>query len=154
MAFSAYIWSCRNQSYSHIRMAQHSYLTCEEPILSSWQNGSALTYDHGRNQSSHHVRMAHGLITSLWREPWSREHQASPWSTQTSLWLMALSTHQLLFVRRNMLELHCSSLHHIPDIVIFDLDMLRLVMEQWVLWKLHTALVVAIYTSNIQLKIK
>ena len=34
-----------------------------------------------------------------------------------------------LLVRRNILELHYSSLHHIPDIVIFDLDMLRLVME-------------------------
>ena len=32
---------------------------------------------------------------------------------------MASSTHQL-FVH---LELHCSSLHHIPDIVIFDLQL-------------------------------
>ena len=31
------------------------------------------------------------------------------------------------------LELHCSSLHHNPDIVIFDLDMLRLVMKNPVL---------------------
>ena len=38
-----------------------------------------------------------------------------------------------LFLRRNILELHCSSLHHISDIVILDLDMLRLVMEYWVL---------------------
>ena len=28
-----------------------------------------------------------------------------------------------LLVLRNILELHCSSLHHIPDIVIFDPDM-------------------------------
>ena len=34
-----------------------------------------------------------------------------------------------LIIRHNILELHCSSLHHIPDIVIFDLDMLQLVME-------------------------
>ena len=34
-----------------------------------------------------------------------------------------------LFVCRNILELHCSPLHHILDIVILDLDMLRLVME-------------------------
>ena len=34
-----------------------------------------------------------------------------------------------LIVRRNILELHCSPLHHIPFIVILDLDMLRLVME-------------------------
>ena len=30
-----------------------------------------------------------------------------------------------LIIRRNILELHCSPLHHIPDIVILDL----LVME-------------------------
>ena len=34
-----------------------------------------------------------------------------------------------MFIRHNILEIHCSSLHHIPYIVIFDLDMLRLVME-------------------------
>ena len=38
-----------------------------------------------------------------------------------------------LIVRRNILELHCSPLHHIRDIVILDLDMLGLVMEQWIL---------------------
>ena len=66
-----------------------------------------------------------------------------------------LSQHiNYLFVRCNILELHCSSLHHIPDIVIFDIDMLRIVMEHQVLRKLHTTLVVAIYTSNIQLEIK
>ena len=38
-----------------------------------------------------------------------------------------LSQHiSYLFIHRNTLELHCSSLHHIPDIVIFDLDMLLL----------------------------
>ena len=36
-----------------------------------------------------------------------------------------LSQHiSYLFVRRTILELRCSSLHHIPDIVILDLDML------------------------------
>ena len=34
-----------------------------------------------------------------------------------------------MFLHCNILELHCSPLHHIPDIVILDLDMLRLVME-------------------------
>ena len=53
-----------------------------------------------------------------------------------------------LFVHCKILELHCSSLHHIPDIVIFDLDMLRCVMEHWVLRQLHTTLVVAIYTRQ------
>ena len=38
-----------------------------------------------------------------------------------------------LFLRCIILELHCSPLHHIPDIVVLDLDMLRLVMEHWIL---------------------
>ena len=38
-----------------------------------------------------------------------------------------------LFLCRNILELHYSPLHHILDIVILDLDMLRLVMEHWIL---------------------
>ena len=36
-----------------------------------------------------------------------------------------LSQHvSYLFVHHNILELHCSSLHHMPNIVILDLDML------------------------------
>ena len=38
-----------------------------------------------------------------------------------------------MFLCHNILELHYSPLHHIPDIVILDLDMLRLVMEHRVL---------------------
>ena len=38
-----------------------------------------------------------------------------------------------LFLCHNILELHSSPLHHIPDIVILDLDMPRLVMEHWIL---------------------
>ena len=57
-----------------------------------------------------------------------------------------LSQHiNYLFIHRNILELHFSSLCHIPDIVILDLDMLRHVMEHWVLRQLHATLVVAIY---------
>ena len=59
-----------------------------------------------------------------------------------------------LFVRRNILELQCSSLHHIYDIIIFDFYMLRLFMKHWVLRQLHTTLVVTIYTSSIQLEIR
>ena len=50
---------------------------------------------------------------------------------QSSQWLHQYISY--LFLRRNIQELHCSSLHHIPDIVIFDLDMLRPVMEHWIL---------------------
>src|SRR5713226_6338314 len=58
-----------------------------------------------------------------------------------------------MLVHRNILEFHYSSLHHIPDIVIFDLNMLQLVMERRILQEIHTTLVVAIYTSSIQLEI-
>ena len=37
-----------------------------------------------------------------------------------------------MFVCRNILELHYSSLHHIPNIVEVDLNVLRLVMEHQV----------------------
>ena len=38
-----------------------------------------------------------------------------------------------LFFHRNIMDLHCSPLNHIPDIVILDLDMIRLVMGHWIL---------------------
>ena len=50
---------------------------------------------------------------------------------QPSQWLHQYISY--LFLHRNILELHYSLLHHIPDIVIFDLDMLRIVMEHWIL---------------------
>ena len=50
---------------------------------------------------------------------------------QPSQWLRQYISY--LFLRRNILELHYSSLNHIPDIVVLDLDMLQLVMEQWIL---------------------
>ena len=46
---------------------------------------------------------------------------------QPSQWLHQYISY--LFLRHNILELHCSPLHHIPDIVILDLYMLRLVTE-------------------------
>ena len=41
---------------------------------------------------------------------------------QPSQWLRQYIIY--LFLLRNIQELHCSSLHHIPDIVILDLDVL------------------------------
>ena len=46
---------------------------------------------------------------------------------QPSQWLRQYISY--LFLRHNIHELHCSSLHHILDIVILDLNVLRLVME-------------------------
>ena len=57
-------------------------------------------------------------------------------------------------IRRNILELHRSPLHHIPDIVILDPDILRLVMKHWIFRQLHKTLVVTMYTSSIHLEIK
>ena len=37
-----------------------------------------------------------------------------------------------LFLCRNILKLRYSTLHHIPNIVVIDLDMLRLVLEHWI----------------------
>ena len=59
-----------------------------------------------------------------------------------------------LFIHHNILELQCSTMHHIPDIVVFDMDMLQLVMEHGVIRQLHITMVVAIYTSSIQMEIK
>ena len=41
---------------------------------------------------------------------------------QPSQWIRQYISY--LFLHRNILELHCSSLHHILDIVILDLDIL------------------------------
>ena len=38
-----------------------------------------------------------------------------------------------LFLRCNILELYCSPLHHIPDIVILEIDMLGIFLEHWIL---------------------
>ena len=50
---------------------------------------------------------------------------------QPSQWLGQYISY--MFLHRNILELLCSPLHHIPDIVILDLDVLQLVMEHWIL---------------------
>ena len=149
MEFNTYIWSCRNQSYSHIRMGTHIW--------------------HRTNQSSHHDRMDQPLyLTMEGTNPLTMSKRHSTYTSlplgrnldleNTKLLLEVLKLHpsqwfsqhiSYLFIYRNILELDCSSLHHIPDIVILDLDMLWLVMEHRVLQQLHTTLVVAIYTSSI-----
>ena len=119
-------------------------------------------------KSSHHDRMAQPLHLTM--------EGTNPLTMSEWLWISSLSLggsldlentkslsevlelqfsqwpHQYinyLFLCRNIQELYCSSLHHIPDIVLLDLDMLRLVMEHRVLRQLHTTLVVTIYTSSI-----
>ena len=135
---------------------------------------TALTSDHGRNQSSHHVRKAQHLhlimegTNPLTMLEWHNTETSLPLGRNLYLENINLIPEVLklhpsqwisqhisyLFVCSSILELHYSSLHHILDIVIFDLDMLLLVMEHLVLRQLHTTLVAAIYTSSIQLEIK
>ena len=74
--------------------------------------------------------MAMGLITFSGRKPRSGEHQVSlseVLELQPSQWLHQYISY--LFLHPNILELYCSPLHHIPDIVVLDLDMLCIVME-------------------------
>jgi len=47
-----------------------------------------------------------------------------------------------LLVGPDVLELHCSSLYNVSDVMIFDLYVLRPVMEYWILRKLDAALVI------------
>ena len=122
----------RNQSSHHVR---------------------ALTSDHGRNHSSHNVRREQHLhLTMEGTNPltMSEGHITDSslllgrnidWEN-TKLLPKVLKIHSgqwlhqhliYLFVYRNILELYYYSLHHIPDIVILDIDMLRLVMEHHVL---------------------
>ena len=124
-------------------------------------------------KSCHHDRMAQPLHLTmegtnpltmsewLWVSSFSLEGNLNLENTKLlpevlklhpSQWLHQYISY--LFLCRNILELHCSSLHLILDIVIFDLNMLRPVMEHWILGQLHTTLVVTVYTSSIQLEIK
>ena len=59
-----------------------------------------------------------------------------------------------LLVCFHVLELHCSSLQHILDIVELYLDVLRLIMEHWVFRQAQTTWIVAEDASQIQLDIK
>ena len=121
--------------------------------MSPCQKGTALTSDHGSNQSSHHVRRAQHLHLTM--EGTNSLTMSERHITDSSLPLgrnLALENTKLLpevfklhpsqwlsqhisylFVRRNILELHYYSLHHIPNIVILDINMLQLVMEHQVL---------------------
>jgi len=47
-----------------------------------------------------------------------------------------------LLIYANILELYSSPLHHITNVVILDLYVLRLIMEHWVLYHIYTNLVI------------
>ena len=92
-------------------------------------------------KSSHHDRMAQPLYLTyssewIWYSSLSLAGNLDLENTKLLPELLKLHSSQWLrqyisymFLHRNILELHYSLLHHIPDIVILDLNMIRLVME-------------------------
>ena len=92
-------------------MAQPLHLTMEgtNPLtMSDWLTDSSLPL--GRNLDLENTKLLPKVL-KLHFGQWLHQHIS------------------YMFVCRNILELHYSSLHHILDIVILDLDMIRLVME-------------------------
>ena len=87
------------KSSHHDRMDQPLYLTC----LSEWLWDSSLGLGGNLNLEN---TMLLPEVLELHSGQWLRQHIS------------------YLFVRHNILELHYSSLHCIPDIVILDLDVL------------------------------
>ena len=92
-------------------MAQPLHLTMEgtNPLtMSEWLTDSSLPL--GRNLDLENTKLLPEVF-KLHSGQWLSQHI------------------NYLFVRHNILELHCSSMHHIPDIMILDINVLRLVME-------------------------
>ena len=112
-------------------------------------------------KSPHHDRMAQPLYltySSEWLWDSSLSIGGNLYVENTKLLPEVLKLHSIqwihqhiiyLFVCHNILKLHCSSLHHIPDIVILDLNVVQLVMEHRVLGQLHTTLVVTQHAGRL-----
>ena len=93
--------------FDHVRMAQHLHLIMEgtNPLTMSEGLSADTSLPLGRNLDLENTKLLSDVL-----------------KLQPSQWL---SQHiSYLFVCHNILELHYSPLHHIPDIVILDLDML------------------------------
>ena len=93
-------------------MAQHLHLTMEgtNPLTMSEGLSTYISLHLRRNLNLENTKLLPKVL-KLHPSQWLSQHIS------------------YLFVCHNILELHFSSLHHIPDIVILDLDMLRLVMK-------------------------
>ena len=92
-------------------MAQPLHLTMEGTnhlTMSEWLTDSSLPF--GKDLDLENTKLLPEVL-KLHSGQWLRQHIS------------------YLFVRHNILELHYLFLHHIPDIVVLDLNMLRLVME-------------------------
>ena len=117
------------KSSHHDKMAQRLYLT----YSTEWLSILALISDMERTNPL-------TMTEWLWVSSLSLGGNLDMENTKLLLEVLKLHPSQwlcqhinYLFICRNILELHCSPLHHIPDIVILDLDRIRLVMEPWVL---------------------
>ena len=103
------------ESSHHDRMAQSLHLTMEgtNPLtMSEWLWVSSLSL--GGSLDLENTKSLSEVL----------ELQSSQWLRQYISYLL---------LHRNIQELHCSSLHHILDIVLLDLDVLQIVMEHWIL---------------------
>jgi len=49
----------------------------------------------------------------------------------------------------DILELHCSLMHHVMNEVVLYLDLNRLIMEIWILCQLHISLIITIYHARL-----
>ena len=88
---------------------QHLHMTMEGTnprTMSEWLTDSSL----GRDLDLENTKILPEVL-KLQPSQWIRQHIS------------------YLFLRCNILELYCSPLHNIHDIVILDLNMLQLVME-------------------------
>ena len=102
------------KSSHHVRMALALHLTMEgtNPLtMSEWIRDSSLS--HGGNLDLEITKILPEVL-ELHPSQWFHQHIS------------------YLFLRHNILELHCSSLHHIPDMVIPNLDVLRFFLENMV----------------------
>ena len=106
----------RNQSSHHVGRAQHLYLTMEgtNPLTILERLSTDTSLPLGRNLDLENTKLLPKVL-KLHPRQWISQHIS------------------YLFVRCNILELYCPSLHHIPYILILDLDMLQIVMEYWIL---------------------
>ena len=57
---NTHIWSCRNQSYNHIKKAQHSHPIMREHIPQPYRKGSTLIFIHA---GTHPTTMLKGLCS-------------------------------------------------------------------------------------------
>ena len=108
---SALISDMEGTNPHHDRMAQPLHLTMEgtNPLtVSEWLWDSSLSL--GGNLDLENTKLLPEVL-KLHPSQWIRQYIS------------------YLFLRCNILELHCSPLRHILHIMVLDINMLRLVME-------------------------